>query len=203
MYVSKWWELQKEQRVDCGMKNARHNSCHYHWNFAALLGINFRKTSTCRATIFNFKSSMPLLSSLLWPCPYTTVRSGTTSPGPISHKGPILQCFHGIVSTYSLNHDEMSHLPQYSPFANLRIDFNHAPFSDFTGLNNSTNLNDNPVLNNDPFSVLRCSRALPSNLAAFANDTSVSNGDGCKCRTQLCPWVYDRVGTNGYEMGAC
>jgi hypothetical protein len=38
-----------------------------HWNLAGLLGISFLRTSVCRPTIFNLRSSIPALSTLRIP----------------------------------------------------------------------------------------------------------------------------------------
>ena len=91
-----------------------------HWNLAKLVGISFLKISACLPTIFNFKSSIPLASIRRRPLPYITVKSGTTSPSPISHMGPILQCY-SSVSARSSPSDTLHTLPMTAPFPILAL----------------------------------------------------------------------------------
>jgi len=67
----------------------------YYANLAGLLGIMRLNTSICRASPLFFSSATPRLSVLRSPFEYTTVKSGTTSPGAISLWGVSVQCCHG------------------------------------------------------------------------------------------------------------
>ncbi len=65
-------------------------------NLAGLLGIILLNTSICLANPLFFSSATPRLSFLRNPFEYTTVKSGTTSPGAISLCGVSVQCCHQV-----------------------------------------------------------------------------------------------------------
>ena len=117
---------------------------HCYWNLAKLLGISFRKTSTCFATILNFMSSAPLVSCRRIPLPYNTVKSGRISPSATSHRGPILQCYDPLERALAAWCS--AYLANDCPLSNFCADFNDRPFSNPPCFHNCSNLYHNAIL---------------------------------------------------------
>lgn len=61
------------------------------WNFARFVGMSGRKTLICRTWALSRMSPSSRLSTRLKPFEYTTVKSGTSSPGRMTLLGAIVQ----------------------------------------------------------------------------------------------------------------
>jgi hypothetical protein len=95
-----------------------------------------------------------------------------------------------------------SYLAQHRTFSDLGLYFDHSPFAHIFGLHHSSNFYHNAILDHNSLSFVCGSLALKPDRASFTNDTIATHSYGCMGRIELCSWVDDGIGSQGYEMRA-